>query len=167
MSLAKIEAALISAYKAVALDLPTSYESRTFTPPNNAVWASVRNVPSDNEARTLGDDGENLMVGFFQIDITIPEQAGTAAANSRVDALLRYFKPGLSIVYHGQAVRIRKSVPSQLRRADTGAGWTKTVSVYWRAWVKRDEDVEGPVIVPDPGGNDWPNFSVGFENQLN
>lgn len=137
MSLQKINAALVSAYKALPITLPpTAYEVREFTPPPNKAWAAVVNMPADKVATTLGDHGYDEMVGVFQIDFNVPENTGTAELHNNANAVLDFFVPGRRISYLGQEVSIRKAVPSTIRR-NSNAGFVISVSVYWRALVIR------------------------------
>lgn len=94
MSLVKINAALVSAYQALGLNLPTAYEMRDFTPPSSGMWARVLNAPATRSVRTLGDGGEDNITGFFQVDIFTPENSGTAPVLRVMDRVHEYFKIG-------------------------------------------------------------------------
>lgn len=130
-TLKDINAALLTAYKALGLNLPTAYELRDFVPPASAPWAQVYNRPADRRVATLGDSGEDQNSGFFQINFYVPENSGTAQLLSYADTALVYFKAGRSFTYNGQVVKVRRSSPSPIRKDDGSAGYLTSVTVYW------------------------------------
>lgn len=130
-TLKNINAALVSAYKAVGLNLPTAYEVRDFTPPAGQPWARVVNFPADKYVNTLGDGGQDEVTGFFQIDYYVPENDGTGRLHGYADATLNYFKNGRRFTYLGQEVKIRRTSFTQIRRDDKSASFNITLSVYW------------------------------------
>lgn len=132
--LKNINAALVTAYKAaVAPELPTAYEAKDFTVPSKAAWARVVNFPADKYVNSLGDGGDDLTVGFFQIDYFVPENTGTSALHSYADATLTYFKNGRRLTYGGQEVKIRRTSLSPIRRDDASASFRITLTIYWDA----------------------------------
>lgn len=137
MSIHKVNAALVTAYQAMGLGLPTAYETRDFTPPANAPYAGLINLPATLDPDTLGKDGLDLYVGIFQIDFHVPENTGTKQLLDWADSTRAYFYAGRTLLYNGQAVRIRKTQPSSIRRAEGGGRFTISLSVTWNAWLPR------------------------------
>lgn len=137
MSLFKINAALVTAYQALALDLPTAYEMRDFTPPASGRWARVLMVPSMRAAHTMGEGGEDNISGFFQIDVFVPENSGTGWTLRTMDAIHSHFHPGARFTYDGQVVRISRSSLTPARRDQSSASYRSTVTAYWTSATTR------------------------------
>lgn len=131
MSLKKINAALVSAYQAVGLNLPTAYELRDFTPPASSMWASVYNAPAARSVHSLGSGGTDNITGFFQISVYIPENRGTAEILGALDKIHEYFKPGRRFTYQGQEVRIRRLSLTPAQRVADSASSRANVTIYW------------------------------------
>lgn len=133
-ALKNINGALVTAYKAsLTPELPTAYEARDFKVPSAAAWARVQNFPADKYVHSLGDNGEDLIVGFFQIDYFVPENTGTGALHSYADGALTYFKNGRRFTYSGQEVKIIRTSLSPIRRDDASASFRITLTIYWDA----------------------------------
>jgi hypothetical protein len=132
MSANDIDAALIAAYQASGLGLPTAYDGEEFTPPaNGSAWARVTQLPSGNEIRSLGVGGMDRQQGILQIDFSTELGSGRATLLGYVQAMFDQFVGGQSFTSGGQAVRIRIAERSNIREAD---GYQRvTVSVYWEA----------------------------------
>lgn len=137
MSLFKVNAALVSAYQAMDLQLPTAYEMRDFRPPASGAWARVLTAPATRTVATLGDGGEDKISGFFQIDVFFPENIGTAPVLRTMDTIHNYFHPGRRFVYDGQEVRIRRTSLTPARRSTDSASYRSTVTAYWDSSTTR------------------------------
>lgn len=137
MSLKNINAALISAYQAIGLGLPTAFPGKDFNPPASSPWARVLTVPADKNVKTLGDNGEDNTTGFFQIDFFVPENDGTSRILGYADSALLYFKNGRRFTYNGQEVKVRRSSMSGLRRDPDSASHSITISVFWDSPTSR------------------------------
>jgi hypothetical protein len=137
MSIARVHSALVLAYQEMGLALPTGYETRDFTPPASGAWADIVNIPASLDPLTLGNEGEDLYIGVFQIDIHVPENTGTGMLLDYADVIRSYFYVGRTLLYNGQRVRIRKTQPSPIRRAEGGGRYTISLSVTWNAWLSR------------------------------
>lgn len=137
MSILQVNSALVQSYKDLGLSLPTSYETRDFSPPSNTAWAAVFNLPASLAPDTLGDEGQNKYVGVFQIDFHSTENSGTAILLNYGDTVITAYKLGRRLIYETQNVRIRRASPSSIRRTEGGAGYVLSMSVYWEAWMSR------------------------------
>lgn len=136
-TLKNINAALVTSYKAVGLNLPTAYEARDFTPPASAPWARVRNIPADKYVDSLGRNGQDNVTGFFQIELYVPENDGTGRLHGYADAVLDYFWNGRRFSYGGQEVKVRRTAMSPIRRDDKAASFSLFLSVYWDSLTQR------------------------------
>ena len=135
MSLVDINAALVVAYQAASLALPTAYEGTDFTPPAAAPWAQVWQMPAPVVVDTLGTTGLDLHTGIFQIDLNVPQNDGTGRILGYADTLRAYFKAGTNAVHSSQSVLILDCSRSRLSQ---GGGWlTISMSISWRAYTTR------------------------------
>ena len=137
MTISKVHSALIDAYQDMDLGLPTAYETRDFTPPAGQPAAYLVTLPATLDPSTLGAAGLDLYVGIFQIDFSVPENTGTGKLLQWADAVRAYFYAGRTLHYNGQAVRVRKTEPSSIRRTEGGGRFVITLSVRWNAWLPR------------------------------
>lgn len=147
MSESKIDAALVTAYRAAmpALVDSTSYEPGVgsdglpFRRPVDAKWAGLTNLRAGSDVASLGVGGQDESTGVFQIDINVPETNLSAkpALLTDADALNNYFVAGRLLTYQTQAVRVRRADVSPIRRVD---GWLRiSVSVTYSAFTTRPE----------------------------
>jgi hypothetical protein len=136
MSEVKINAALVTAATAAlgaGFTNKTAWEGKSFTPPAGK-WASVFRLPASNDVASLGDGGEDEHVGVFQIDVSHPENTGTALLTD-IEAVRAYFIAGRSFNYQGQCVHVRRCDVSAIRRVD---GWLRvSASIYYDAHSTR------------------------------
>lgn len=137
MSALKINAALVAAYRAILPTLPTAFEGVAFTPVTGSKWGRVTNLRAGDDVASLGVGGMDESTGVFQIDVSVPEGAGTAELLRDADTLRAYFVAGRAFTYQSQAVRVRRADVSPIRRVD---GWLRiSVSVTYSAFTIRPE----------------------------
>ena len=137
MSELKINAALVSAYRAVMPSLPTAFEGVAFTPATGTKWAALNNLRAGADVASLGVGGQDEHTGVLQIDVNVPEGTGTGELLADADTLRGYFIAGRSFTYQTQTVRVRRADVSQVRRVD---GWLRvSVSVTYSAFTIRPE----------------------------
>lgn len=139
MSEIKINAALVAAYRAAmpALVDSTAYEGASFTPTIGSKWGQVTNLRAGADVATLGTGGQDETTGVFQIDVSVPENTGTAALLADADTLRAYFVAGRGFTYQSQSVRVRRADVSPIRRVD---GWLRvSVSITYSALTTRPE----------------------------
>ena len=135
--LSDINAALVSAYRAIGLNLPTAYEVKDFTPPASAPYARIYNFPADKFVGSLGTGGTDLVTGFFQISFFVPENDGTGRILGYADSALDYFQNGRRFSYNGKEVRIIRGEMSPLQKSSTSAHYAIALSFYWDSQVSR------------------------------
>lgn len=137
MSALKINAALVAAYRAILPTLPTAFEGVTFTSTVGSKWGQVANLRAGADVASLGVGGLDEHTGVLQIDISVPENTGTAALLRDADTLRAYFIAGRHFTYQDQTVRVRRADVSSIRRVD---GWLRiSVSVTYSAFTTRPE----------------------------
>lgn len=137
MSELRINAALVSAYRAVMPTLPTAFEGAPFTPPAGQKWGQLTNLRAGADVASLGVGGLDEHTGVLQIDISVPEGTGTGELLRNADTLRAYFVAGRHFTYQDQSVRVRRADVSSIRRVD---GWQRiSVSVTYSAFTTRPE----------------------------
>lgn len=151
MSIKKINAALIAGYQALALGLPTYYETRDDiigTPRLDGHYASVYLLSPNRLPVTLGEGGEDEITGVFQIDFHTPENQGTGDLHDYADAACLYFVAGQGLTYLGQKVVITRATPSAIYRSSVDGTFAISVSVYYRARLVRGALAVGGTTIP-------------------
>lgn len=113
----------------------TAFENVSFTPPSSGLWYSVFYVPNVPAVSTLGDDGEDEVTGFLQIDINAPLGTGEKATNDKVDALRNVFTAGARAIYQGQEVVVVSCGRSSGRTIDSC--FRVSVTIQFRANMQR------------------------------
>ena len=136
MSLKKVNSALVAAYQSIGQGLTTAYEGKDFTPPAGS-WAKVTNIPATQGVASLGDGGYDRMSGIFQIDYAAGENSGTKTLLDYVDQAMQVFKNGVSFVYSGQTVKVRRIDLSAIRKDPDSTFLKISLSVYWDSIVTR------------------------------
>ncbi len=133
MSFSDINTALVEAYQAAALNLPTAYEGRDFTPTAGQAWASLSLVPQPVVSGSLGASGNDRHSGNFQIDLNDVPGGGIDGLLAKADALRAYFFAGRQLSHNGQAVVVSTTSRSIAIVKD---GWLRlSVIVAWTAWT--------------------------------
>lgn len=145
-ALKDINAALTLGYQNSGIDIPTAYIGSDYKP-TGASFAELHLLPADRYPSTLGEIGQDRMLGIFQVDFNVTENSGSKELFAMVDLICTYFKAGLIIPYGFHSVRIRRAVPSPMGRSEKIAGSVMSVSVYWQAEVERG-GVEFPELPP-------------------
>lgn len=138
MSLTKVNAALITAYKAGGFftDARTAYENVPFVKPSAGTpWGKVQFFPSNPSVITLGPAGFNRYDGFVQIDVNYPTNTGSGLASAKADDIIKHFKTGNKYIYDGQEVIIRTVGRTPGR--DVDGFYRITLSVYFYANIYR------------------------------
>ena len=136
--IAHIDGAIIAAYKALNLNLPTAYEGESFKLADKAkAWAAVFTLPASIAPATLGVGGQDEHLGITQIDFNVPPGTGRSALFGYAQAVLDGFVAGGRIEYEGQEVEIESVDRSSIRVID---GWMKiSLSIKWLARTTRPE----------------------------
>jgi hypothetical protein len=135
MSLQQVQEALVAASVAALSGMPTEYENVTFTKPTDAKWAKLSFVPNSPSVDTLGENGEDMVDGFLQIDINYPQNAGDSEARSDFEEIRAAFPAGRHYASGDQPVTIRNCGRSQGRFVDQ---WYRvSTTVFWYAMIPR------------------------------
>lgn len=140
MSQQRVKATVISAVKARLDSLgftegKVAWPNRKFEPDGTAPWAQFWYFPSDPRTVTLGDNGEEELTGFAQIDINIPTGVGDKVQNDILNALELYFQPGRYVVYQGQGVTFIRATRANAMMSNNF--WKIPLTIDFRARYPR------------------------------
>lgn len=133
--LTDIDSAMIQLYQATLPAMPTAYPNANFNEPANTVWAALANVKVTAQPITLGDIGEDEVLGYFQVAFNGPLNSGSANIETAREAIRSAFRFGKSVMYQGQQAQfISAKFPPVFRN---GAYATGIVQIFWRARIVR------------------------------
>lgn len=108
MSVLKISAAFEKKLATIANNIPTAYENVPYTPITGTPYQRVRLLPASPENPTLGD-GYYRDVGFFEIVLFYPLNAGRNAIQTKAEAIRSHFPRGLTMTESGLNVVVPKT----------------------------------------------------------
>ncbi len=131
----KIDAALHNAFTDGAFGLSAAYENKEFEPVPGTPWAELFIIPNQPIVNTLGDGGQDLITGIFQINLNYPVGGGAGEAKQKATAVRDYFYAGRVFTYLAQDVHIISAGRGISRNVDS---WYKvTTTIFWQARVTR------------------------------
>lgn len=135
MSQEKAKAAVMKAVDAriKMLDLipVVSWPNKKFTPPPST-WIRVTYMPSQDFTETLGEGGEQELLGIVQIDVNILTDTGEKTQNLILAQLEAYFVPGKRFTYQSQTVNFVSCNRSSGRIVDSFFRVSISVNFYAR-----------------------------------
>ena len=122
---------LIEAFQAVDLGWPVRWENVAFQEPENDYWCAVGFWPSEPEVVTLGNEGQEEMQGWLQVDLNAPANNGESVLLEAYDKLRAMFTPGISFLDSGVTTTILSCGRSPGRRVDEN--YRISVTIRFRA----------------------------------
>jgi hypothetical protein len=134
MSLGQIKSALITQYMAIAGGVATAYPNMAFNAPGG-LWAAIQNINVTDQVATLGDSGDDEVLGYFQIAVNDQLNVGDKNILDFLELMRVSFKMGSSYTYETQAVQIIKVHLSPVFANAPYA--TGVIQFYWRARIQR------------------------------
>jgi len=134
MSYATIRKLLETRLNAVGPSIKTGFENSPVKPTVGVPYQRVTLMPADTESPTLPADGFRREMGYLQVDLAYPENAGAAAAVERAEAIRSQFPRALVLVEGGVRVYFDREV-SLGRGYNEGGFYRLPVFVYYRADV--------------------------------
>ena len=126
-----IDAALVAQLNSMAGKPPIAWENSAYEPVLGTLYIRAYNLFGDTTQATLGDAGEDMTIGIFQLDIFAEAGKGKKAAMDMADTVADQFKRGTDLTYNGVTVTVRTV---QRRTANITGGWYQLpVEVVYRA----------------------------------
>lgn len=88
--------------------LPTgrAYEGVTYAPTVGTAYVAYTLIPTQERPATLGQYGDTLRQGLFQVSLYYPAGSGTGTAEAMADAVKSKFVPGTDLTQGSTTVRI-------------------------------------------------------------
>jgi Bacteriophage related domain of unknown function len=126
-----IESALNA--KLDTLNLPTSWENKSFDPIIDTLWIRPTFIPGQSKAAAIGVNAQDRITGIYQVDVFAPADVGVYDGGQQVSAVMTAYKRGTALIYSGVTVKITKVWRSTAR---PGPDWYQIpVIVEWQADV--------------------------------
>lgn len=139
MSASKVRKAFVIHVENIAAGLPgnppVSWPNKTFKPPGGLPWLQFNWIPAGRRAVTLGDQGEDELVGIVQIDINTPQGDGDAVMENLLSLLEEEFIAGQVVIHDGQPATIESC--SRLPSRNVDPFYRSSLSVNYYARVTR------------------------------
>jgi len=104
-------------------------------PPNGTPWIVTFMLPGPMTPVGLGDQGDDVANGVFQVDLNYPLGAGRQSALAKYEEIRRYFKAGRKFTSGTTSVVSISVSPSSGGRVDQN--YRQTVSITWEARISR------------------------------
>ena len=98
----------------------TAWENKKYEPVKGTLYLRATRLPGEGEQATLGDGGEDLNEGIYQIDVFAPSDDWKKDALAMADLIANRFKRGAILTYNSVNVRIKKVWIDTGRNSD---GW--------------------------------------------
>ena len=100
---------------------PIDWENQGYEPANGTLYVRPTIIPGDTVQASLGDAGQDVQVGVYQVDIFAKAGEGKNDALAMADLIADQFKRGTVLIYNTRNVRIQSA--SRLVAANTTDGW--------------------------------------------
>lgn len=126
-----IDAALSAHLNTMVGKPPVAWENSDYEPTLGTLYVRAYNLFGDTAQSTLGESGEDMTIGIFQLDVFAESGKGKKAAMDMADLLADRFKRGTDLTYNSRVVTVTRV---QRRTANNSGGWYQIpVEVVYRA----------------------------------
>ena len=104
---------------------PIAWENFGYEPTTGTLYIRPTLLAGDVVQASLGDSGQDMSVGIYQIDVFSQAGQGKKEALEMADTIANQFKRGTDLTYNGRNVRIRNvSRQVAINNAD---GWYQII----------------------------------------
>ena len=100
---------------------PVAGENFDFDPVLGTLYLRETLLPADVVQATLGENGRDMNLGIYQIDIFAQAGEGKNEALVMADLIANHFKRGTDLAYNGRIVTIQNT--SRQVAANNAEGW--------------------------------------------
>jgi hypothetical protein len=114
----KVRAGLMKALVDASLGTKLLPENVKADPAGETPFAEVFYMPNPPVPITLGDDGEDEISGYVQLNIKVPFGSGTKEALAACGEVRSAFPVGLNILYDGVVITVKGSGPKPGYRSE-------------------------------------------------
>lgn len=113
---------------------PVAWENKKYTPTQGTLFLRPVVLSGSTTTATLGDSGEDLSQGIYQVDVIAPASKGKNAAIVMADNIANHFKRGTVLTYNSRVVRV---VNVQRRPAIIDGGWYQIpVEIIYKSYTQ-------------------------------
>jgi len=120
-----ISAALESHLNDMVGKPPVAWENFEYEPEIGTLYIRPTLIAGDVNQASLGDAGQDMNIGIYQIDVFSKAGQGKKEALEMADTIADQFKRGTDLTYNGRNVRIRSvSRQAAINNAD---GWYQII----------------------------------------
>ena len=130
MSIVKIRAAQENELNSMTPSLATAWENSFYVPVDNVPYQAVFLMLADPNNYEYGANHQEL--GYMQVSLKYPMQAGSEDAAERAELLRDTFKRGHSMTNSGVTVTVNKT-PSISAGIIDGSRWVVHVKIFFYA----------------------------------
>jgi hypothetical protein len=113
--------------------LSTAYENVNFKPVTGVPYQRAILFPAQPENPTLGD-AYYREVGFFQVSLYYPVNAGSVDCETRAEAVISHFKRATSMIEGGQAIQVTQT-PTRTSATVQDGWYVVYVSIFYRSEI--------------------------------
>ena len=100
---------------------PIAWENKGYEPVKGTLYARPSILPGETVQASLGDTGQDMTVGVYQVDIFAKAGKGKNEAVVMADLIANWFKRGTVLTYNSRKVRIRNV--SRKAGINNAGGW--------------------------------------------
>jgi hypothetical protein len=112
---------------------PIAWENKKFAPTQGTLYARPTIIPADTEQWSLGQNGQDLSTGIYQVDVIAPAGKGKKAAYAMADTIADRFKRGTDIVENSRTISIINA--SRAAGFNDGDRFIVPVTIQYRAFT--------------------------------
>ncbi len=88
-------------------NIGAAWDNKEAVPVIGELWLRPTLLPAETVQATLGESGQDMSQGVYQIDVFAPLGEGKNEALAMADKIADHFKRGTDLVYNSRTVRIK------------------------------------------------------------
>jgi len=131
----KIRSLIVERYLTLFPDRKTVFENEDVSFDVEGVYNTFHFMPSEASPATLGKEGQDAVVGLFQVSVVYPLGVGVGALLKDVQKIKDAFNSSLPL--QADSICVNISMVSYLPFQVMNSKYTTTISVYWTTREKR------------------------------
>lgn len=114
---------------------PVAWENSNYEPVLKTLYIRPTLIAGEVSQATLGDNGQDMNIGIYQIDIFCESGEGKREALVMADLIANHFKRGTDLTYNGRIVTINKA--SRQVAANNAEGWYQLpLEVFYKSFTQ-------------------------------
>ena len=105
------------------------------TPPSGSRWAQTFLLPNQPDPTGLGNSGDDVVTGIFQVDLNYPLGEGESNIIAKAESIRTYFKAGRKFTSGTTSVAIRSAGRSPGTVVDQN--YRISMTIAWEVRIQR------------------------------